>query len=151
MYSYEFPHYCLTTDVACIYKGEILVGTKNGKYCLIGGHLNEGERLKDCAIREFGEETCIHIQDKDNVVLINIFDKPERDERERKISVLFLYRPEVKPECKAEDDIDSLEWLKLSNVLCMKPEQFCWDHHAMIFEAMVVSSTIALGDLSVKS
>jgi ADP-ribose pyrophosphatase YjhB (NUDIX family) len=49
--------------------------TDNGRWCLPGGHLDAGESVTECAIRETKEETGL---DVDVVRLVGVYSNPHR-------------------------------------------------------------------------
>ncbi len=60
--SYKFPR--VGVAIIVLYKGKILLGKRknlagNGHYACPGGHLEYGESIEQCAIRELKEETGI--------------------------------------------------------------------------------------------
>lgn len=92
-FSYKYPHPAVTTDIVLFtLRAEklqlLLIRRRNppfqGGWALPGGFLDMDEDLADCAKRELEEETGIK-----NVYLEQLytFGKPNRDPRERVISV----------------------------------------------------------------
>ncbi|MCU7923915.1 MAG: NUDIX hydrolase [Candidatus Thiodiazotropha sp. (ex Dulcina madagascariensis)] len=95
-YCYPYPHPAVTTDVVLFtIRGEalsiLLIRRGNppyrGMWALPGGFLDIGEDLEACAKRELHEETGI-----EGVYLEQLytFGKPERDPRERVISIAYF-------------------------------------------------------------
>ena len=89
----------LTTDVVLIagdkeaQRHVLLIRRKNppyrGSWAFPGGFLDEGETLKQCAVRELEEETGVNLSQM-RLRLLLVADDPERDPRTRVISVVYL-------------------------------------------------------------
>lgn len=92
-YCYDYPRPNITVDVIYKnpYRGILLIRRKNfpdaGKLACPGGHLESNERLLDCGKREFKEE--VGFTPHNPFRLVGIFDKIERDPRDRYISVVY--------------------------------------------------------------
>lgn len=95
MYSYDYPHPAVTTDIVIftIQDEELKVlliqraaDPYQGQWCLPGGFVEIDEDLEHAALRELREETGIT-----GVYLEQLytFGKPDRDPRERVISVAY--------------------------------------------------------------
>ena len=130
----------LTTDVVLISGHEkarrhvLLIRRKNppyrGCWAFPGGFLDEGETLKQCAVRELEEETGVKL-DQDRLRLLLVADDPERDSRSRVISVVYLAegrREEFSPE--AASDADEVRWFPLDDL-----PPLAFDHPWIIEEA----------------
>ena len=95
-YCYKYPHPSVTTDcvIFCRDKEEIkvlLIKRKNepfkGKWAFPGGFLNPDETAKEGALRELKEETGLETKD---IQQFHTFTRPDRDPRERVISIAYL-------------------------------------------------------------
>ncbi|MET0066163.1 MAG: NUDIX domain-containing protein [Candidatus Thiodiazotropha sp.] len=131
---YEYPHPAVTTDVVLFSLRDrtldvLLIQRKNppfqGMWALPGGFLEMDEDLETCAKRELLEETGI-----DGVYLeqLGTFGAPQRDPRERVISVTyFALTPsdDLKPE--ASSDAARTAWFPVTEL----PE-LAFDHDRII-------------------
>ena len=100
-----------------------------GSYALPGGFLNPDETLDQCARRELLEETSIQ---KARLVQFGVYSAPDRDPRERVISVAYLalVREEaVQP--VAGSDAANLAWHPLKVLPAL-----AFDHGAILADAM---------------
>lgn len=133
-YSYQYPHPAVTTDVVVFtildYKLQILLIKRGappfqGYWALPGGFLEIDEDLEACALRELEEETGIT-----GVYLEQLytFGKPDRDPRERVISVTYyaLAAPD-KLTIKAASDAADARWYAMDDL----PE-LAFDHQEVI-------------------
>lgn len=133
-YSYAYPHPAVTTDVVlftlrdnalCVLLIERLNEPFQGMWALPGGFLDIGEDLDACAMRELREETGI-----EGVYLEQLytFGTPERDPRERVISVTYfaLARSDnLQPQ--AASDAARVAWFPVTEL-----PQLAFDHAAII-------------------
>jgi 8-oxo-dGTP diphosphatase len=122
-YCYTYPHPAVTTDVVlftlrdnglCVLLIERLNEPHQGMWALPGGFLEIDEDLETCAKRELHEETGIK-----GVYLEQLytFGAPERDPRERIISVTYfaLARSDnLQP--KAASDAAQVAWFALTEL-----------------------------------
>jgi 8-oxo-dGTP diphosphatase len=133
-YCYPYPHPAVTTDVVlftlrdaalCVLLIERLLDPFRGMWALPGGFLEIGEDLENCAMRELQEETGI-----EGIYLEQLytFGAPERDPRERIISVTYfaLTRSDaLQP--KAASDANRVAWFPINDL-----PQLAFDHAAII-------------------
>ncbi|MCU7904959.1 MAG: NUDIX hydrolase [Candidatus Thiodiazotropha sp. (ex Epidulcina cf. delphinae)] len=136
-YRYPYPHPAVTTDVALFtIRGEalsiLLIRRGNppyrGMWALPGGFLDIGEDLETCAKRELREETGI-----EGVYLEQLytFGKPERDPRERVISIAyFALTRSDRLKLKAASDATRAVWFPVGQL----PE-LAFDHANIIQSA----------------
>lgn len=123
-YNYRYPHPAVATD--CIIFGydyslkqlKVLLikrGNEPFKDCWAfpGGFVRENETVESCALRELAEETSIQIK-PEYMEQFHIFSKPERDNRERVISVAFLALVK-ESEVKGGDDANDAKWFILKD------------------------------------
>jgi 8-oxo-dGTP diphosphatase len=87
-----------------------------GEWSIPGGVLEVGETLREAAIREVQEETCLTVETAD---LLGVYDRVLRDEAHRTlyhyVLVDFLCR-RVAGEPKAAGDADEVHWFTLAEV-----------------------------------
>lgn len=95
-FTYEYPHPAVATDIAVftLRRGALNVlliergaDPHKGAWALPGGFLMPDEELDQCARRELKEETGV---DADLLLQFATFSAPDRDPRERVISVAYL-------------------------------------------------------------
>lgn len=95
-FTYEYPHPAVATDIAVFtLRGGALnvlliergADPYRGAWALPGGFLQPDEELDACARRELREETGV---DADLLLHFGNFSAPDRDPRERVISVAYL-------------------------------------------------------------
>jgi 8-oxo-dGTP diphosphatase len=85
----------LTVDVI-VKRGKkvLLVRRKNepfkGKWALVGGFVEYGERVEEAAKRECREETGLEVEVEG---LVGVYSDPGRDPRGHVVSICFLARP----------------------------------------------------------
>ncbi len=116
-YSYAYPHPAVTADVALFTiwqeRLQVLLIQRGhapfaGAWALPGGFVEPQECLADCALRELMEETGVS-----GVYLEQLytFGKPDRDPRERVISVAYYgLTPVPALEPKAGSDAAQVAW-----------------------------------------
>jgi 8-oxo-dGTP diphosphatase len=136
-YCYSHPHPAVTTDIAVFTIRDdalqlLLIRRRNppfkGAWALPGGFVDIDEDLDDCAARELAEETGIG-----DVYLEQLytFGKPDRDPRERIISVAyFALAPAAALRVQAGDDAADAQWFRLDAL----PE-LAFDHPGIIDKA----------------
>jgi len=81
-----------------------------GEWSIPGGVLEVGETLREAAIREAREETCLTVEPAD---LLGVYDRVLRDDEGRTlyhyVLIDFLCR-RVGGEARAADDADEVRW-----------------------------------------
>lgn len=90
-YCYDYPMFAFTADVVVVYEDKVLlIERKNPPYgwALPGGFTNINERSRQAAVRELFEETNI-IVDERNLDFTGIWDDPNRDPRQRTVTLVF--------------------------------------------------------------
>lgn len=93
-------------------------GYMDGHYSLPAGHVDEGETIEDCLIREVKEEVGIKLKKKD-IKLVHVLHRKENDIRLDFFYTSSVYLGEVKN--MEPDKCDDLKWFRLeklpSNIL----------------------------------
>lgn len=137
-YTYNFPMPSITVDCAMFrfneYSGVdiLLIKRKNEPYkdcwALPGGFMDIDESLEDAVKREVMEETNVDLN-KSCILYLNekIYDKPDRDPRNRVISMLSIAVVPNSTESTAGDDAKEIKWFSLRNL-----PQLAFDHKDMI-------------------
>jgi 8-oxo-dGTP diphosphatase len=120
-YTYDYPRYKITVDVACTRQkadgsgSEMLVIKRlcdpyKGEYALPGGNLNPNETLEQCGVRELREETGIAIE-ACNLVHVNNYSQLDRNPGERAINIVYRYTLRGNEEIKVGDDAEAFKFV----------------------------------------
>ena len=89
------------------------IDPEKGKWTVPGGHVDEGERFDEAALRELEEETGV----KDVVLArLDVFDRPDRDPRYRAISLAYLGVVRDDVEVRGSREATELRWWPLDNL-----------------------------------
>jgi 8-oxo-dGTP diphosphatase len=134
MFCYQYPHPAVTTDVVLfsIRDGRLQLllirrgrEPHRGMWALPGGFLDINEDLDQCAKRELQEETGL----KDIYLeQLYTFGRPERDPRERVISVTYYALVcSDRLQAKASSDADEVAWFPMDRL-----PDLAFDHHEII-------------------
>lgn len=87
-----------------------------GEWSIPGGVMELGETLREAAIREAREETCLTVEPAD---LLGVYDRVLRDDEGRTlyhfVLIDFLCR-RVSGEARAADDADEVRWFAPAEV-----------------------------------
>lgn len=123
-YCYPYPRMLVTVDAIIIRKGTdisprlLLIERGNnpyrGRYALPGGFPEMNELLVDAAKRELWEETGLSgIELKQ----LAAFDAPDRDPRDRNISIVFYgFTDGTNDKIRPGDDAAKADWFPLDNL-----------------------------------
>ena len=135
-YQYKYEHPAVTTDCVIFtyedWKLKVLLVKRGGepykgKWALPGGFLQNDETAMEGALRELREETGLAAS---AVVELGVFSDPNRDPRERVITIAFYAL--VKPsEVVGGDDADEAAWFPIDEL-----PQLAFDHADIINAAM---------------
>lgn len=137
--------YALTfnaADAVVIQGGHVLVTERNiwpgrGLLACPGGHLEPGETLFQCALRELHEEVGIELPEEvlsNSFAGMDVFDDPHRSLRGRYISVAYLFHLNPRPELPrlrgdGQNETRRTFWMPISE---MVEEDFFEDHFHLI-------------------
>ena len=136
MYCYKYPHPAVTADCIVFNKEDdkifvLLIQRKNDPYkdcwAFPGGFVNIDESAEDAAIRELKEETELEIS---KVEQLKAYSNPERDPRERIITIAFLAESKIK-DVKGGDDAKEARWFDVSNL-----PSLAFDHENILKDAL---------------
>ena len=134
MYSYEYPHPAVTTDVVIFSirdkQLKLLLIKRGGepfkgKWALPGGFVNLDESLEEGARRELQEETGLS-----GVFLEQLytFGEPARDPRERVITVAYYALiPSDQLNLVAASDAEAVGWFAMDELPAL-----AFDHHGIV-------------------
>ena len=134
VYTYEHPHPAVAADVALFRDSgavrELLLIRRGkaphaGRWALPGGFVNIDEDLEPAARRELLEETGLEAGE---LRQLQTFGHPDRDPRERVITVVFIgsaKNPEAEP--RGGDDAADARWFTLD-----KLPELAFDHADII-------------------
>ena len=136
VYTYEYPRPALTADVAILSldrKEVVLIRRKNepykGCWALPGGFMDMNETIEQCAVRELKEETNI---DADDLHLVGVFSKVDRDPRGRTVTVAYYgFADKNSVQIKALDDAAEIAWYKINDL-----PPLAFDHKEIIEKAL---------------
>jgi 8-oxo-dGTP diphosphatase len=140
MYSYRYPHPAVATDIcAFAVSGNDLAillirrsqAPFKDSWALPGGFLGEAETLDQCAARELAEETGLSQVDCRQFAT---FSAPDRDPRERVISVAYLAMVEkARVRLAAGSDAAEASWFTVN-----KLPTLAFDHAAIVRRALAI-------------
>ncbi len=101
------------------YEDDILLVTAEkfkGKWVLVGGHLDFGESIDDCAIREAKEETGLDVTDPEFMLYIESIGSGEFTMKKHFVFMNFSVRA-LSKEVKLSDELTDFRWIPRSKVL----------------------------------
>lgn len=138
-YEYDWPMPAITVDCAIFRYNEnlvpeiLLIKRKNppyqGCWALPGGFLDMNETIEEATNREVLEETDIDITTQGwmKKYKLNIFDNPDRDERQRVVSILSSVMVMSNVNGRAGDDAEEVKWFSIFSLPAL-----AFDHEEMI-------------------
>ena len=135
-YQYKYEHPAVTTDCVIFtyedWKLKVLLVKRGGEpykgeWALPGGFLRGDETAREGALRELREETALEAS---AIGELGVFSKPDRDPRERVITIAFyaLMKPS---EVRGGDDADEAAWFPIDDL-----PQLAFDHADIIHSAL---------------
>lgn len=127
MYTYKYPRPALTADVVATCEGRVLLVRRGGEpfrgcWALPGGFMEMDETLEECAVREFEEETGLVVP-KEELSLLGVFSRPDRDPRGRTVTAVFCCQVGSAAQVQAGDDAAAVDWWPLESL-----PQLAFDH-----------------------
>lgn len=136
MYQYKYPHPAVTTD--CVVFGwdgtrmNVLLIERGhepfkGCWAFPGGFLEIDEHADDGCRRELMEETGLQVEE---IHQFYAFSQPDRDPRERVISIAYYALTQLQP-VKGADDAANARWFPLSEI-----PPLAFDHAEMLQKAL---------------
>lgn len=134
-YTYKYPRYKITCDIACIHDNKLLIIKRGaepcvGKYALPGGNLDPDELLEDCARREVFEETGIWAED---LTLLGNFDRLDRAPGDRSVSCVYISHFQELPDVIVGDDATDYRWISKDEIDSI---DFAFDCRDMAIKAL---------------
>jgi 8-oxo-dGTP diphosphatase len=148
-YTSEFPPFYVTCDLVVLSVRDgalhvLLVRRLGqpfaGRLALPGGFVEIDENLEDAAYRELGEEAGVG---RDDVILEQLaaYGEPERDPRNRVVSVAWLALGADLPEPTAGSDAADARWVPVATALGSgeagdMEERLAFDHHQILADGV---------------
>jgi 8-oxo-dGTP diphosphatase len=148
-YTSEFPPFYVTCDLVVLSVRDgalhvLLVRRLGqpfaGRLALPGGFVEIDENLEDAAYRELGEEAGVG---RDDVILEQLaaYGEPERDPRNRVVSVAWLALGADLPEPTAGSDAADARWVPVATALGSgeagdMEERLAFDHHRILADGV---------------
>ena len=141
----EYPRIDVTVDVVALTEVDgdlrlLVVRRGNppfeGQWALPGGYLEVGEGLAAGASRELHEETGIAVHG-DELHQIGAYGEPDRDPRNRTISVAFLLELDRPMDVEGGDDAAAAEWRAVADLL--DEDDLAFDHASIVRDAVELS------------
>ena len=126
-YEEAFRRPGLTTDGILVVADKVLLVRRKrepfkGQYALPGGFVEYGERVEECVVREFQEETGIRVSiDR----LIGVYSEPERDPRGHTITL--AYSLNTQGGALKDSEETHAEWVQLGDL-----PRLAFDHDAIV-------------------
>lgn len=115
-----------------------------GQWALPGGYLEIDEDLAPAAVRELHEETGIELA-PDELRQLGAYGEPDRDPRNRTVSVAFLAELDEAAEAAGGSDADDAQWRPVDVLLAGgEPgqkfgEALAFDHALILGDAVAAS------------
>lgn len=135
-YCYKYPHPAVTTDCVIFgFDGEDLkvlliqrgIDPYKGCWAFPGGFLNPDESAEEGALRELKEETGI---DSAYIEQFHTYSTPDRDPRERVITIAYLALVKIQ-EAHGGDDAADARWFPIG-----KTPSLAFDHDMILRDAL---------------
>ena len=145
MPSDDRPRIDVTVDVVALTEVEhevrVLVVRRGnppfeGEWALPGGYLEVDEHLAAAASRELHEETGIAVH-SDELHQLGAYGDPDRDPRNRTVSVAFLLELDREIEVEGGSDAADARWRSVEELL--KRNELAFDHETIVRDALELS------------
>ena len=125
----------LTADTVVIRGNSVLLIQRadepyQGSWALPGGYINEGETSRAGAARELEEETGI-VAMQEELTQVGTYDAPDRDPRERVVTIAYLLEVASGVTAVAGDDAANAAWFPLDEL-----PQLAFDHAEILADAV---------------
>lgn len=143
-YSYRHPHPAVAADIVVLGLAEgalsiLLIARGEEPYLgartLPSGFLRPDETIERCAVRELAEETGVET----GVDLVGVFSAPDRDPRERVVSVAWLAAVDQRAaRVRAGSDAASARWWPITEL-----PPLAFDHADIVAAARAKAAEIA--------
>jgi 8-oxo-dGTP diphosphatase len=140
----DYPRIDVTVDVVALTEVDgrphVLVVRRGnppfeGQWALPGGYLEVDEDLAPAAVRELQEETGIALQ-PDELTQLAAYGAPDRDPRNRTISVAHVVHLEEPGEPKGGSDADDARWMPVDGLLAK--DELAFDHALIVKQALAL-------------
>ncbi|MGW7603184.1 NUDIX domain-containing protein [Streptomyces antimycoticus] len=110
----------ITVDVVCLRGDNVLLIERGwppyqGRLALPGGYMEPCEYPHVAAARELLEETGVKVS-ADELVLVDVFARPDRDPRGRFVSVAYVITVGADTTARAGDDAAAVQWVPLDAI-----------------------------------
>jgi bifunctional NMN adenylyltransferase/nudix hydrolase len=129
----------VTVDAVVVQSGHVLLIKRRsspgkGLTALVGGFVEQNERLEDAMLRELREETRIKVPEpvlRGNIKRSKVYDAPGRSLRGRTVTHAYLIElpPGELPKVKGSDDAEKAMWVPICEI---KEENMFEDHFQLI-------------------
>ena len=144
VFKYKYPRAALTVD-AVIFAEEdgvwYVLAIERGKepfkgsWALPGGFFDLDDASTEIAARrELYEETGFDAPI--SMTLVGVFSDPDRDPRERVISMAYTAKLDRRHAVKGADDAAKAEWRRVDEMA--RPDLWAFDHYAILVRALAV-------------
>ncbi|MET8704313.1 NUDIX hydrolase [Kitasatospora sp. NPDC004723] len=123
-----------TADVVCFKDDSVLLIERKwdpyqGRFALPGGHVDPGETSLAAAVRELEEETGLAVLAGD-LVLVGVYDTPDRDPRGRYVSAAYAVEAPEGTTAEAGDDAAKVKWVRVEDL-----PPLAFDHTGIVADA----------------
>ena len=106
-----------------------------GRWALLGGHVDPGEKAVEAARRELLEETGVRV---DGLDLVGVYGDPGRDPRGRYVTFAYMTSlPGPLPAPRAGDDAAVARWWPVG---ALTSGMMAFDHHTIIGDTLQLES-----------